>query len=72
MAISDFGLLIRKSNFFSVNPTTFPSAKILIVEDANVRGKRAEYKIRPGRTHFSAIRNISEQSDAGNASGRHL
>ena len=43
-----------------MNPTTFPSAKILIVEDANALRKWAEYKILPGRTHFSAIRNISE------------
>jgi hypothetical protein len=48
-----------------MNPTTFPSAKILIVEDANALRKWAEYKVLSGRTHFSAIRNISEPGDAG-------
>jgi hypothetical protein len=55
-----------------MNPTTFPSAKILIVEGAYAPGKWAEHKVLPGRTHVSAIRNISERSDAGGASGSRL
>ncbi|HEX7182990.1 MAG TPA: alpha/beta hydrolase [Thermoanaerobaculia bacterium] len=33
------------------------------VEDARALGNRAEYKVLPGRTHYSAIRKLSEQGD---------
>lgn len=34
------------------------------VEDARALGNQAEYKVLPGRTHYSAIRNLSEPGDA--------
>jgi acetyl esterase/lipase len=34
------------------------------VEDARALGNWAEYKILPGRTHYSAIRNLSQPGDA--------
>ncbi|HEY7213401.1 MAG TPA: hypothetical protein VIC28_02175 [Thermoanaerobaculia bacterium] len=34
------------------------------VEDARALGNAAEYKILPGRTHYSAIRQLSEPGDA--------
>jgi hypothetical protein len=32
-------------------------------EDSRALGNRAEYKVLPGRTHYSAIRKLSEPDD---------
>jgi len=48
-----------------MNPTTFPPAKILIIEGANTLGKWAEYKVLPERTPYSAIHKLSEPVDSG-------